>query len=95
MYLDKKKWSNAKQYCKQNDGAELVTITDGFEQAFMNLLTYVKTNADPWIGLQKVAKLKNRIIKIKIFFRILIIHSFGLMVGQLHMLIGQMIYCLT
>lgn len=54
LYLDKKKWSDAKQYCKQYDNAELVTITDGFEQAFMNLLTFVKTQADPWIGLTKV-----------------------------------------
>ena len=54
IYLEKKKWSDAKQHCKFYDNAELVTITDGFEQAFMNLLTYVKTQADPWIGLSKV-----------------------------------------
>ncbi|RNA34979.1 macrophage mannose receptor 1-like, partial [Brachionus plicatilis] len=53
LYLNEKKWSDAKQFCQQNDAAELATVSDGFEQAFMNLLTYVKTNADPWIGLQK------------------------------------------
>lgn len=54
VYLDKKTWPEAKSHCEQVDGAKLVSIKDGFEQSFMHLLTYVKTQADAWIGLVKV-----------------------------------------
>lgn len=58
VYLEKKAWNDAKKYCEQVDGGQLVSITDGFEQALMYLLTYVKTQSDPWIGLIKVNQIK-------------------------------------
>ena len=51
--MDKKSWSNAQSVC-QLDGANLATITDGFEQGFMRLITYIKSQSDPWIGLKTV-----------------------------------------
>ena len=48
----KKSWDEAQQFCK-NDGGNLVSIRDGFEQAY---ITLVKTGSiEPeWIGLKNV-----------------------------------------
>ncbi len=51
---EKKKWNEAKKYCEDNENATLVTITDGFEQSYMRLLTYVTPLDDHWIGIIRV-----------------------------------------
>jgi hypothetical protein len=49
LITEMKTWSEAKAYCEKEEKARLITITDGFEQAFMRLITY--GNHNPWIGL--------------------------------------------
>lgn len=46
-------WDDALMDCIMNDIGELATITDGFEQSLVRLLTYGQS--DPWIGLQVVS----------------------------------------
>ena len=44
-------WESAKRECEQTEFAQLLSITDPFEQAYMRLLTYSKEVDQTWIGL--------------------------------------------
>ena len=47
-----KSWDNAEEYCKA-DGGHLVSIRDGFEQAYVSLVKLGSVNTE-WIGLKNV-----------------------------------------
>ena len=47
-----KTWNSASDFCK-SDGANLASIRDGFEQAYMSLIKTSSINAE-WIGLKSV-----------------------------------------
>jgi hypothetical protein len=46
-------WDNAEKFCK-NDGGNLVSIRDGFEQAYVSLVKSGSVNRE-WIGLKSVS----------------------------------------
>ena len=48
-----KSWDNAQSECK-NDGGNLVSIRDGFEQAYISLIKFGSVNHE-WIGLRSVS----------------------------------------
>ena len=45
-------WNSAQDYCK-NEGGNLVSIRDGFEQAYLSLIKTGSINSE-WIGLRSV-----------------------------------------
>ena len=49
-----KNWDNAEEYCK-TDGGHLVSIRDGFEQAYVSLVKTASVNPE-WIGLRSVSE---------------------------------------
>ncbi len=51
---ESKKWDDAEKYCN-NDGGNLVSIRDGFEQAHVNLIKYTGSVKSQWIGLKNVS----------------------------------------
>jgi hypothetical protein len=46
-------WSDALEFCRR-DGGDLVSIRDGFEQAYVNLIKYADSAKSQWIGLKNV-----------------------------------------
>lgn len=46
-------WDNAQQFC-QKEGSNLVSIRDGFEQAYLSLVKTASINSE-WIGLRSVS----------------------------------------
>jgi hypothetical protein len=52
---NQKNWNDAQNYCK-NEGGNLVSIRDGFEQAYVSLVKSGSVNPE-WIGLRSVCEL--------------------------------------
>ena len=48
-----KSWDSAQDYCK-SEGGNLVSIRDGFEQAYVSLVKTASINSE-WIGLRSVS----------------------------------------
>ena len=49
---ESRNWDSADEYCKK-DGGYLVSIRDGFEQAYVSLVKTASVNPE-WIGLRSV-----------------------------------------
>ena len=47
---DLKSWSDSRAQCK-SDGGDLVSIRDGFEQAYVSLIKYSSSVNSQWIGV--------------------------------------------